>query len=835
MKLRKRILSLLFVFVMLISTVQVNASEITDTTAENLVAGSIDAQTSNTSEMLTEQELKQNDSEPAEKTQSGQTSETPTDEKKGETSTPNSYLLTVTIEGIGEVIITTDSEKIVAGEKENTYIVQEGVEVPTLLEPDESYYIVYAELNGECVDINDVNAFYTMPSEDAELLVIYDKIEIGRNMLPIPFADQVTYNQTITNSYGNKTSKFQVNGIWAWCCDAHNTTPARGDRIASIVESTNVNLLKVLWYGCLGPGAILENNNDGWMQTGQAASMALGNGRVHSRYEAWYNSVITKPAPPSGFKAYIATPANGKQKLTYFVYTPVVNGYLTATKTSAQPAVTNGNSCYTLNGAEYGVYSNSACTSKVGTLTFNASGKANTLTLQAGTYYLKETKAPAGYSLSSAVTSATVTAGNTTTASVTNRPQLDPIGVLVSKVDADTNQNVAEGAGTLQGAQFTVKYYAGTYSSDPAAQGVAPTRKWVFATDADGFCYFSSAYLISGDAFYTNSSGIPSLPLGTVTIQETKAPEGYLLNPEVYVRQISANGNAENVDTYNYPIIKENSLKLDLVKKQEGTEIVIPGVVFEHTTPNGVVSTYTTDNAGTLTIKGLEHGTHTLREVSAIDGYIVNSNVITFEVSSNNSIKLLSTADKSKGNIDFTVTAAGNISIVVENKLAPYNLVVHKQNNKGTVLEGAEFTLYSEKECINAVSIGVTDANGNLTFNGLVVGTKYYLKETKAPTGYRIPVDENGAPYVTEIYTSSNPTINEFFFYINGDKFNSEATGDYTLTGTTQNREVNVTVINEITYRLPETGSTMTLVLMGLGLALVLYGIFQKRESRSSN
>ena len=85
MKLRKRILSLLFVFVMLISTVQVNASEITDTTAENLVAGSIDAQTSNTSEMLTEQELKQNDSEPAEKTQSGQTSETPTDEKKGET------------------------------------------------------------------------------------------------------------------------------------------------------------------------------------------------------------------------------------------------------------------------------------------------------------------------------------------------------------------------------------------------------------------------------------------------------------------------------------------------------------------------------------------------------------------------------------------------------------------------------------------------------------------------------------------------------------------------------------------------------------------------------
>ena len=108
MKLRKRILSLLFVFVMLISTVQVNASEITDTTSDNFVEGSIDGQTSDMSETL-----------------SGQTSETPTGEQEDEKSTPNSYLLTVTIEGIGEVVITTDSEKIKPGEKENTYIVQE--------------------------------------------------------------------------------------------------------------------------------------------------------------------------------------------------------------------------------------------------------------------------------------------------------------------------------------------------------------------------------------------------------------------------------------------------------------------------------------------------------------------------------------------------------------------------------------------------------------------------------------------------------------------------------------------------------------------------------------
>ena len=50
-----------------------------------------------------------------------------------------------------------------------------------------------------------------------------------------------------------------------------------------------------------------------------------------------------------------------------------------------------------------------------------------------------------------------------------------------------------------------------------------------------------------------------------------------MLNPEIFVRQITTEGNAEWVNTYNRPVIPENILKLDLVKKQEGTDIVIPG------------------------------------------------------------------------------------------------------------------------------------------------------------------------------------------------------------------------------------------------------------------
>ena len=114
---------------------------------------------------------------------------------------------------------------------------------------------------------------------------------------------------------------------------------------------------------------------------------------------------------------------------------------------------------------------------------------------------------------------------------------------------------------------------------------------------------------------YFNISNIPSLPLGTITIQETKAPEGYLINPEVFVRQITTDGTADNVHTYNKPIIPENILKLDLVKKQEGTDIVIPDAEFEHVKPDGTVEKAATDENGQLCFKGLEYGTHMLREL----------------------------------------------------------------------------------------------------------------------------------------------------------------------------------------------------------------------------
>ena len=207
-------------------------------------------------------------------------------------------------------------------------------------------------------------------------------------------------------------------------------------------------------------------------------------------------------------------------------YTPL--GYVKLKKSSANSVVTTGNSCYSIERAEFGVYNNASASdnSKVGTLKTNANGESNILTLNAGTYYVKELKAPKGYALDAQIKKITVASGTTTTVSFADQPQMDTIDVLVRKVDADTDKSKPQGNATLKGAEFTVKFYDGNYKADPAEAGKNPLRTWVFKTDQDGMCKYDTKYQVSGDDLYMTSKGNAAMPLGTITIQETKAPEG---------------------------------------------------------------------------------------------------------------------------------------------------------------------------------------------------------------------------------------------------------------------------------------------------------------------
>ena len=540
--------------------------------------------------------------------------------------------------------------------------------------------------------------------------------------------------------------------------------------------------------------------------------------------DSTYYNILMKYKP--NYKLYIAY--NSAQNIVWVE--KVLNGSLTLKKTSANPALTNGNSCYSLNGAEYSVYSDSRCTAKVGTLITNDSGTSNTLTLKAGTYYVKETKEPKGYALDKSVHSVTVSAGKTATVNTTDKPQNDPIGILLGKIDKETNQNKPQGSASLANAQFEVNYYTVQMDSDPAKSGYKPERTWMLKTNENGICYLNANFKVSGHEFYYHSDGNVCLPLGTITIQEKVAPEGYLINEEIYVRKILSEGTDESVYTYNQPIIPEQSLNLDVVKTLKGTSTVIPGVVFTHTKPDGSTEDLTTDANGKVSFKGLTYGTHTIVEKSVPGGYTKNPGKVTFTVAKNNDLVVnANTSTDATGKMTFTTQANGCGLLTVEDVLQPYSLKLKKVNESEKVLDGAEFTLYSDAGCTKAIETKSTASDGTLTFSNLLVGTKYYLKETKAPQGYRIPVDENGNVHVYEIYTNSNPLSNLFEYYVDGAK-HTGTNGDYAITGTKADRVVNLKVINYTGVQMPETGTHTSLIVFLIGIGCMVAVLFEGKK-----
>ena len=202
------------------------------------------------------------------------------------------------------------------------------------------------------------------------------------------------------------------------------------------------------------------------------------------------------------------------------------NGSLRLKKVSADPSMTKDNECYSLKDAKYGVYSDARCTKQEAVLTTKEDGATDTVELPAGRYYVKELSAPGGYALNDKKYTVDVTPGNTAVVEAEDYPQSAAVTLLLEKTDAQTGEGIPQGSASLSDAEFTVKYYAGYYENDPAADEVKAVRTWVLRTDAEGKAALKDSQKVSGDEFYKNSKGENVLPLGTVTIQETKAPEG---------------------------------------------------------------------------------------------------------------------------------------------------------------------------------------------------------------------------------------------------------------------------------------------------------------------
>ena len=400
-----------------------------------------------------------------------------------------------------------------------------------------------------------------------------------------------------TSIIGNYTAKDGYNR-------GNETNASKWDeycRDNNAVSYTFSSKEQMLASGILEKGDIIYMEPADWNHSNSDCHIGFFWGSSSSEDLFWHSSShadgIVKGYFPNSAGGNVISKITPKYPVRYYrVIKTLHKGYLTLHKDSSNKTLTDANDCYSLAGAEYGVYTDSNCSNKVATLTTNVSGNANTVSLNPGRYYVKETKAPKGYFTDSQVYTADVSGANRESSpvklSVSDNPANDPMAMLLGKYDGQKTYNGAgnlpQGSATLAGAEFTVDYYATLdYKSydDLKNADVKPTRSWTFKTNENGIANFKADDFVSGDAFYYNSNNDPCIPRGTVVIRETKAPTGYVKSDDVSFQKIQENPTTGAVRTYNVPEVAEQVYRSDIefTKKADNGSEHLAGVPFKVT------------------------------------------------------------------------------------------------------------------------------------------------------------------------------------------------------------------------------------------------------------
>lgn len=559
--------------------------------------------------------------------------------------------------------------------------------------------------------------------------------------------------------YGTySTNRFSVDGKPAYCLEPLKATPESGSYEAEMLETGD--LRKGLYYAYGGPGHSAYVEKFGYLGSGEgydenreycmshcilsylySGSPDAFTGLTDSEAQvlmAHIGQMMSMPDPPEAFCAFVfgtgsgqAMGGSGKDR----------TGMLELYKESDRTDWTEGNPCYSLKGAVFGVYSPGA-QAPFYEITTDENGYGRIEELPIGTYEIAEIKSPEGFALDKARYTVTVGEGEVCRYRCVDQAQNHPLETVLVKTDGETGEQSAQGSGSLAGAEFEVKWYAGYYESDPAADGITARKSWILRTDDKGRLLLSDEAKVSGDEFFRNSSGEITLPLGTAVIRETKAPEGYLLNDEVLVRQITPSGDGATDTLYQTPEVPEQVIRGDLqIVKFLGSE---DDEEDQKTPLEGIVFTVTSKTTGEkIRITTDENGYASTARGDGERGGLVFDTYVVSETETPEGLEPV-------GDFEITISEEGStLYYILENReiLSPVRLIKTDAETGRTVpLAGAGFRLLdAEKEPIimevrypsgEACEIFYTDESGSLVLPEKLPPGTYYFQEAEAPYGY---------------------------------------------------------------------------------------------------
>ena len=402
------------------------------------------------------------------------------------------------------------------------------------------------------------------------------------------------------------------------------------------------------------------------------------------------------------------------------------NGYLKIHKSSADPAITNGNSCYNFEGIPYGIFTDAECRNPVTVVKLDANGYSQPYELPEGTYYVREADAApgSGYQTNGTVYTVNVTAGTTADVPVmcetTDVPLNDPLGIQINKINSD-GTTIAD----LSGAEYTITYYPKQYISvaEIKADPDVKSTVWVIQTKkhSDGSYYASlrDECIVpnsnsAGAVFGKNNTGTYVIPLGTITVEETKAPAGFTKDGAVVSSAKTGATISGTNNVYLFQLVDENSA----VYLKSG---------------NALSTSLDDETAVTLTyaerqINGtpkMEKHDLELNKKASMGG--TNFAGITFEVYCLDDSVIIGNTTYKKGETIETVTsdAEGNVTMITQYPIGHYAVREKSANNYYTndgqihyfnVVEyqGGAFIQYETN--MNAVTFTDRVVRGDLSF-----------------------------------------------------------------------------------------------------------------------